>query len=97
MKFGMLELHKGPRDRPPVYDGAIIVNYVPPDKSADQTIGAREDGKESREYVTGAAMGAAAIWATPGLDGAGDRLAKAKSESAAPTLATRAARIGRVG
>jgi hypothetical protein len=53
--------------------------------------------RESRGYATDAAMGArtGGIWATLARGGAGDRLAKAKSASAAPTLTTTAALIGR--
>jgi hypothetical protein len=53
--------------------------------------------RESRGYATDAAMGAltGGIWTTLARGGAGDRLAKAKSASAAPTLATTAALIGR--
>ena len=63
-------------------------------------LSARErTARELREYATGAAMGArtGGIWATLARGGAGNRLARAKSASAAPTLATTAALIGRTG
>ena len=69
-------------------------------RSADRltvhTIGAREYGER---IATDAAKGAwtGGIWAALARGGAGDRLARAKSARAAPTLATTAALIGRTG
>jgi hypothetical protein len=63
-------------------------------------LSARErTARESRGYATDAAMGArtGGIWATLARGGADDRLAKAKSASAAPTLAITAALIWRTG
>jgi hypothetical protein len=63
-------------------------------------LSARErTARESREYAIGAAMGArtGGIWATLARGGEGNRLARAKSASAAPTLATTPALIGRTG
>jgi hypothetical protein len=63
-------------------------------------LSAREStARESRGYATDAAIRArtGGIWATLARGGAGDRLARAKSASAAPTLATTAALIGRTG
>jgi hypothetical protein len=63
-------------------------------------LSARErTARESRECAIDAAVGArtGGIWATLARGGAGNRLVRAKSASAAPTLATTAALNGRIG